>query len=297
MITTLTGISKLWFAGFALVAIGSVSGCISDDSDPAEDTGGGGTSGSGGTTGGSSTGGSSTGGTSGTTATGTACEAPITIPTSTPGIANFDDYSGNADLAVWSFPLGSETATGVTSGTFGYGDDVGGFPENFEMVAGNDSTYALSISDVLAEEYGGGMGLWMSACLDARAFTGISFWVRGNSPTGDAKLTLLMEETTSAMPATPTGKKGTCPGIDSGDAPTCVHPSYVFAVTDTWTQIQVPWTSVTAGRAVSTPVVVDGHNIWQIQFDVGLVWADNGAGVYEPTPSEYEFVIDSMTFY
>jgi len=51
------------------------------------------------------------------------------------------------------------------------------------------------------------------------------------------------------------------------------------------------------GHVPFFPVVVDGHNIWQIQFDVGLVWADNGAGVYEPTPAEYEFVVDDMTFY
>ena len=229
--------------------------------------------------------------------TGTVCEIPIPIPASTPGIATFDDYDGATSLATWAFPIGGQAETGVTTGTFGYGDDVGGFPETFEMVDGNDSTYALSISDMLAEEYGGGMGLWMSACLDATAFDGISFWVRGNAPTGTGKFTTLMEETTSAMPATATGKKGTCPGIDSGDMPTCIHPSHMFAVTDTWTEIRVPWSALTGGKAVTTSVVADGRNIWQLQFDVGLVWADNGSGVYAPTPSEYEFVIDNMTFY
>ena len=99
------------------------------------------------------------------------------------------------------------------------------------------------------------------------------------------------------MPATATAKKGTCPGIDSGDAPTCVHPSYVFAVTGHLDRDSSPLERGDGWRAVSTPVVPDGHNIWQLQFDVGLVWADNGAGVYAPTPAEYEFVVDDMTFY
>lgn len=298
--------SRLWLGAFALLAFGSLAGCISDDSDPAEDdeTGGTGGSGTGGSSG-SATGGSSgsaTGGSGGGGPAGTACAAPIRIPSSSPGIADFEGYMGQMPLKDWSMALGGETASGVFTGPFGYGDDdvdAAGqpIPETFAMVTGNDSEYALGIADTLAEEYGGGMGMWLSACLDASAFTGISFWVRGTAPTGMAKLSLLMNETTSAEPASATAKKGTCPGIDSGDAPTCVHPSHMFAVTDDWTEVRVAWSAMTPGTAVSTPVRPDGHNIWQIQFDVGLVWVDDGTGVYVPTPAEYAFEIDDMAFY
>ena len=161
------------------------------------------------------------------------------------------------------------------------------------MVAGNDSTYALSISDALAEEYGGGMGLWISECLDVTAFSGISFWVRGNAPTGDAKVSILMEETTSSTPTTADDKIGTCTGTDD----TCIHPSFTFPVTDTWTQVEVAWSALTPGDAAGTPVVADGSDVWQIQFDVGLVWEPDEMDVYHPTPAEYELVIDDLTFY
>jgi hypothetical protein len=297
---TLKGTSRLWVLGFALFGSAVVAGCISDDSDPGEgDDNGttGGSSGSGGSTGGS---GGSKGGSSGTGGggpVGTACESPITLAASTPGIADFDDYSGNADLTMWSFPLGGEMSTGILAGTFVYGDEASGYPETFEMVGGDDSPYALSISDTLAEEYGGGLGIWISECLDATALSGISFSVRGNAPEGKAKVSILMQETTPSVPAKPADKIGTCAGIGTGDAPTCVHPNFSFPVTDTWTEIQVPWASFAGGMATGTPVSADGHNIWQIQYDIGLVWTADEAGVYSPTPAEYELVVDDITFY
>ena len=107
--------SRLWLGAFALLAFGSLAGCISDDSDPAEDdetggTGGSGTGGSSGSaTGGSS--GSSTGGSGGGGPAGTACEAPIKIATSSPGIADFEGYMGQMPLKDWSMALGGETAS------------------------------------------------------------------------------------------------------------------------------------------------------------------------------------------
>jgi hypothetical protein len=301
MVNTLARNSRLWLGALALLAGGSLVGCVSDDADPAEEETGG-TGGSGASTTGGS--GGSTGGTGGTSSggpPGTACEAFIALPASTPGIADFETYGGQMPLGEWSAPLGGETASGVLTGPFGYGDDEPNdegqtMPETFAMVPGNDSEYALSIADTEADEYGGGMGLWFSACLDVSGFTGISFWARGIAPKGVAKLSILMNETTSTMPSSGT-KKGTCDGTDTGDAPTCVHPTNMFPVTDEWTEIRVPWENFTAGKALTAPIVPDGHNIWQIQFDVELVWVDDGTGVYVPTPAEYELVVDDIAFY
>jgi hypothetical protein len=317
-----TRMLKFWIGGITLMGLGLATACTTDDSDPgAEDeTGGssgssnggssnggssnggssnggssnGGSSNGGSSTGGSSNGGSSTGGTGGGA---TACAAPRVIPSSSPSIATFDEYDGSADLNTWSFPLGGDTTSGVLAGTFIYGDNApepNNKPETYEMVEGSDSEYALSISDTLAEEYGGGLGLWLSECLDARAFQGVSFWVRGNAPNmGTATMTLLMEETTAATASKP----GTCMGTDTGDSPTCVHPKATFMVTEDWTQVDLPWSQFSGGKAETTPVLADGHNIWQIQYDIGLLWVDDGTGVYVPTPAEYELVVDGITFY
>ena len=282
-------------AGAALVGLGQIAACTTDEGDPGDASGGssastGGTGAAGtpstsGDAGSTGTGGSSSG-------SGTVCSNPIVLGSATPGIADFDSYDGGADLSKWSFALGGDSSTGIFAGPFSYGDEPDGFPETFEAVTGHDSTYALSISDTLAEEYGGGMGLWISECLDATAFTGISFWVRGNAPTGKAKLSLMMEETTSSTPETADSQIGTCPGTTEE----CVHPSIEFDVPadGSWAEILVGWGDLTRGSAPEAP---DGHNIWQIQFDIGLVWQPDDSGEYVPVADAYELVVDDLTFY
>jgi len=290
-----------------LAGLGALAACTTDDNDPgadADDTSSGNT-GSGGSTDGSSTtdatsanNDSSTGDSTGTTGgggntgTGTGvCASPIVLSTSSAGIAAFDDYDGTA-LSEWSFPLGGDPALNVYSGPFGYGDDhmEGGnpAPEAFEVVDGNDSTYALSISDSESTEYGGGMGLWISQCLDASAFSGISLWVRGNAPTGTAKLSILMGETTPVDDGD---------GVCEGTTDTCLHPNFTFPVTDEWTEIPVAWNKFTPGQTPDAVVEPDGRNIWQIQFDIGLEWVEGDSGEYEPVAGEYELVVDDLTFY
>src|SRR5262245_59688690 len=111
MKNTLTENSRIWLGAFALLAFGSLVGCISDDSDPADDDETGGTGGSGASTTGGS-GGSSTGGTGGGGPPGTACASVITIPTSSPGISDYEGYEGQMPLKDWSSPLGGDTAIG-----------------------------------------------------------------------------------------------------------------------------------------------------------------------------------------
>lgn len=293
--------TQFLLVGCALAGLGGLLACTTDDNDPGVDASDGSTSSSAGgstssssaeTTDGSTSGETSSTGSGGSSSTGTArCAASIALGTSSPGIANFDDYDGATALGEWSFPLGGDTSVGVFAGPFGYGDDhTEGdtqLPEAFEMVDGNGSTYALSISDTESTEYGGGMGLWLSECVNATTFSGISMWIRGNGPTGDAKLSLLMEETT------PEADDGTCVGTTD----TCIHPSYTFPVTTDWTQVQVAWGDFMAGDAAGTAVTPDGSNIWQIQFDIGLVWEPDDSGEYVPVPAGYELTVDDMTFY
>ena len=294
-------VSKQLALSAALVGlVGSVGACLTDKDKGDEDNGGSGGSGANvagsqtnaGTT--SSAGKTATGGSGGSSsATGTACASPIVIAAAKPGIATFDDYEAGAALATWSFALGSDSSTGVFAGPFGYGDRDTGKPETFEMTEGYDSDYALSISDTMAMEYGGGMGLWLSTCLDVTAFSGVSFWIRGNAPTGTSKFTLLMEESTSNAPEMATAKVGTCPGSDKE----CIHPTFDAPVTDTWTEIKIPWAEFKPGSANGEPVIPDGSNVWQLQFDIGLAWVADDAGEYQPVAGPYELAVDGVSFY
>lgn len=273
--------STLAVAG-ALGGLGS-SGCTTDKDDPGASAG---------TTGGAGTGGHA--GTTGAGGSGTSgiCALPYTVPASSPGIADFDGYDGS-DLGKWSAPLGNDTASNVYAGPFGYGDRSNGQPETFGVVDGQASKYGLRIADTLAMSYGGGMGTWLSACLNGTGFTGVTFWVKGNTPKGTATFTLQMSDT---LPSTP-AKAGDAVGTCSGNSMTCVHPTFVFPVTATWTQIKAPWTGFTAGNAAGTAIKPDGRDITQFQIGVDLNWVPDAAGVYTPTPAPYDVTIDTLAFY
>lgn len=279
----------------ALGVTANLTGCTSGDDD--DDNGGSGATAGAATTAGSATAGashagSSAGGSSGVNPGGAVCAAPIPVKAAT-GIADFDQYDGSTDLAMWSFPLGGDSKSGVYAGPFGYGDRADNKAETFEMGEGNESTYSLRVADSMAENFGGGEGIWLSACLDATKLSGISFWVRGDAPKGEGIFTLAMGETTPATPAKTGDKTGSCPG----DAMTCVSPKFTFPVTDTWTEIKVAWADFTPGDAAGKGIDADGHNITQVQFAVELNWVPNDAGEYAPVPAPYELAIDSVAFY
>ena len=280
---------RMAIAVAVLAVVGGMTACTTDDNDP-------GASGSGGTSGGldGGMGGKLGGGGSGGGApAGTACASPIVVPAARPGIADFDGYDGVTSVRTWSAPLGGDSASNQYVGPFGYGDRADGFPETFEMTTGHESMYAPRIADSLAQAYGGGMGTWLSACLNATAFQGISFWVRGNTPSGTSALALTMQET---LPSTP-AKAGDAIGICAGDATTCVHPKFAFAVTDTWTKVQAPWASFMPGNAAGTSVTPNGRNINQLQWSADLIWKPDAAGVYMPVAAPYELVVDTIAFY
>ena len=272
---------------------GGLTACTTDSNDPGAGAGSGGTAGTPMGTGGAGGAAGATGA-GGMAPSGTVCALPISIAAATPGIADFDAYDGTA-LGSWTFPLGGDSVSGVTAGVFGYGDRPAGNPETFEMAAGQNSKYAMRIADTLAQVYGGGMGTWLSACLNATKFAGVSFWARGSTPMGKSALTLSMQETLPSKPAKAGDAIGTCAGTVA--AKTCVHPTFAVAVTDTWTKIQAPWSAFTAGSAAGTAVSPDGRNITQVQFGVELIWVPDAAGVYAPIPAPYDLAVDSLTFY
>lgn len=288
----------------ALTALAQMTACTTDPASDDTSTGGtGGAADDNGGAGGASTG--TSGGAGGaSTSTGTApagatiCTGEVVLGSATPKIADFDTYVEGTDISTWSFGLGGEATTGVYAGPFVYGDETTGLPKTSGMVAGNETTYALGIEDDSADVYGGGMGLWLSKCLDASAFSGLSFWVSGS--TAMAKVTLSMEETTSTTPAKVGDKPGTCA---SAVKEACVHPSYAFAVaeSDGWKQVKIPWGAFTGGSAAGTAVAATGKHIVQLQIAAELNWipdpTDPTGVKYVAVPAPYKLVVDSLAFY
>jgi len=275
----------------AMLGVGGATACTTDPDDPGVATGNGGAGA--GTTGTAGTGLTGGGGAGGTGPTGTICAGSYLVPAASPGVADFDAWDGVTDIKTWSAPLGGDTAAGVYVGPFTYGDRANGFPETSGMVAGQSSTYALRIADTLAANYGGGLGTWLSGCLNATGFSGVTFWVRGMSPKGTATLTLQMQDTLPSTPAKAGDPIGTC----AGTATTCVHPTFIVPLTTTWTKVSVPWASFTAGNAAGTAVRPDGKNISQLQVAIDLNWMPDANGVYAPVPAPYELAVDTLAFY
>ncbi len=271
-----------------LVGLTGMTGCTTDDSDPGAATGGSGAAKGGGTgtgSGGAPGGGNGAGGS-------TSAVTAVVIPKTSPVVATFDTYDGS-DATKWSFTWGADSSIGIYAGPFGYGDRESGFPETYELVEGYESTYGVRIADTLASEYGGGLGIWLSGAIDARAFDGISFWIRGSTPEATSTFTLSMYETMPATPDKADGEIGPCAGTST----TCKHPTFAAPVTDTWTEVKIPWSAFTAGDAAGTKVTPDGRNIKQFQWGAGLKWEPDASGTYAPTPAPYELEVDEVSFY
>jgi hypothetical protein len=205
---------------------------------------------------------------------------------------NLDNYDGTLPVENWGFVYNALAGQpgAVYAGPFHYGDNT---TQTFSMVAGNASTYAISIANPLATAWGGGMGFWTD-CVDASAYEGISFWVRGTSPAGTANFSLAMAQTTAPDATDPAGG-GTC--IATTAAP-CTNPGMNFNVTTTWTQMLVPWSTFTPGTANGANVVPNGDNITGFTFNVPLNWVEDTAnpGTYIPSPAAIGLTVDDIRF-
>jgi len=235
-----------------------------------------------------------TGGSAGAEVVQKDCAVMTTL--TSPVFTDFESYDGATDAGEWSFPFNgtAEDSTAVYAGPYGF-DDASGTPF-FGMVAGNASNYALSASNTAATEWGVGFGLWMG-CIDASAYTGIQFHIRGTAA-GGVGVSLSMEDTTLPDAADPAGG-GTCAGATEED---CVGASYTIestSLTDTFTLIQIPWTAFTDGDAAGVAVPATGSEITGINFSANLAWEEDpeNAGTWIPVPGAVEVTIDDISFY
>jgi len=244
-------------------------------------------------------------GTAGTTGTaGTAGTVPQKLcATKTklmnPVLLNFENYDGTVTADKYAAAFGGATPnTGtVYTGPYAFGD--GTATPTLAILAGHPpSQWAVSEKVMSASAWGMGGGIWMGGCADASAYKGVSFWVRGSSPTGLFSFSVSMDST--VLPdATDARAGGTCAGTKD----TCTPATKTdIPVSADWTQVQLLWAAFSPGLSGATPVVPDGSNVvgfgWSVplQFQLDPKVPTDAAGPYVPVPGDLSIDIDDIAF-
>jgi hypothetical protein len=291
-------ISQLFFV-LACGFLGStLSACGDDASDDANGEGSGGTAG---------TGGSAVGGTGASTFNQCGVAAPLPAETgqctavTAPLIADFEDYAGAAATSYSYYVNGKPPAVGALLGGVLHVDDGsvasdGASVISTEMVTGEgDAGYALEIANTNATNWGGLMMFYFPfsgttvACLDARAYGGVEFSIRGTSPSGRFGVTLGMLDT---MPA---GEHGLCDNSTSSDCKDANLEFVLPADAAEWMKVRVPWSALTPGIGSATSCVpVTGQNIVRIVIQPFMSYPPPD---YMFQPGAYAITVDNIEFY
>ena len=208
----------------------------------------------------------------------------------TPLVADFETYDGTTAPTSWGWAINAPAgaANAVYAGLYDSNDGTGS-PKL--VIAGpgySSSKYAADISNSQASKWGGQLGMWMG-CIDASAYAGLSFWVKGTVP-GDTATLALVTAGTSAPDTTGFGG-GTC---TSG---TCAGPRVTFPVTSTWSQVLIEWATFTPGTANGGNVTTTGSDITGMSWNAGLTYsALPGDAGYGPTAAAYDLSVDNVQF-
>lgn len=261
--------------GLAVLTVGAIAACSSDNNTPGGTAGGGN-----GTAGGHSTAGaggaSATAGATGTTAgaTGTTAGAPGTAGGTgtagaggaSTGFACANTMPTAALITDFSNLMPSTTSTGnytfmggVLGGTYTY-------PANALTIDTVTNT-VLNIKGNV-HDYDG-FGLYFNTCYNAKTpgYTGISFSIKGNAgPTGKIGFRIQTNANTASNdPVNAAAMKGTCVAMSpSNTYPDCHAGEKQIAVTSTATVVTVNFSDIMGGVPVAS---VDGSDI------VGIEWA------------------------
>jgi hypothetical protein len=123
---------------------------------------------------------------------------------------------------------------------------------------GHDSTTALHLNmSKPAANWGGGMGIWITGCVNVSDFTGISFWARGATTQDTVNVTISTFETTKAP-------FGSCTQTECAPFSNTIT---LPATADVWQQYELAWADF-APHATNTPAgaTLDGSNVKEIGF-------------------------------
>jgi hypothetical protein len=227
------------------------------------------------------------------------CSAKLRVQN--PTIADFESYDGTVEAAAYTFYFGAAPNAGVLAGVFAF-DDMTSMTRRFGILAGRNGGWGASQQITQATAWGGGMGLWFD-CVDASAFAGISFWVRGSTAPGTFSVTASFLATSAANAADARGG-GTC----TGGAELCVNPSLdAIPLTLDWTLVEIPWTSLTTGLVEGQAFVPTGDELMSLTFGLPIAWGPDPSFVdnpndmtdmptFLPLPSDIIFQIDDINF-
>jgi len=303
----------------SLFCFGSV-GCVTEDADPpatggtaGSPTGGAGTSaagspsggGTGGTPGGGGSAGAAAGGIRDNPQFGMGTECPalqaalltdFTPPAAPAADAGAGD-AGAAPAVPTNISFGDFTTT-LSGGTFTYPNGVGDpYAVNSDIstgewhLTGNIGNYS-------------GLVVFFAGCnqLDASAYEGISFTIRGNVAMGNTMtLNVATAEddishlwlNANAMPPPNPAELpnfGTCiPATNQYDG-SCSSPTFPVPVTATETTVEVRWNQFTGGRPRAD---VDPTSVTAIRW---IFPNPPGAGTVTPTPYAADLYIDDLKF-
>jgi basic endochitinase B len=140
-----------------------------------------------------------------------------------------DDFENNTLLipeidsraGQW-FGVGAATAS-----KFGVEATSGGAPE---------STKALHMTGPASLPTWATYGVPLGLCYDASAFSGISFWMKGDPTAGNKSVKFSI----ATPPTTEKSAGGTCPNLDAGCYNSFADQDYI-TLTPTWTQYSFTW--------------------------------------------------------
>ncbi|HEX6272743.1 MAG TPA: hypothetical protein VFZ53_06885, partial [Polyangiaceae bacterium] len=224
------------------------------------------------------------------------------VPTA-PAITDFETYDGTKPAfgtGSWTFTIGP-TAAPAYAGLYALSENTTGETPPMAYTLGMTggamgSNWSARAQNMTTTDWGGGIGFWMG-CVNASAFTGLTFYVRGSAPTGMVNMSLAMEDGTPPDAANPAGG-GTC---DPAPAEGCTGPTFAFPITIDWTPVTIPWAMFAPGRgAGGVALAATGDEITGMSFSAGISYVpnpvDGGMPAYVPEPGSFEVAIDNLAF-
>lgn len=215
-------------------------------------------------------------------------------------ITSFDDYTGG-DVAGYSYGInGAPSAAGAVLGSLQHIDDGsasnGTSVVSTEMVEGHGgSGYAVQIANTDAINWGGLLSFYFPGsgatpgCLDASPYSGVEFWIKGASPSGNFGVSL------NTLDTVPTSSGGLCNGSGPNDCKSATLQLALPTDPDTWLKVQVPWSAMTPGMGSQAACIpVTGQNVTQLVIQPFMAYPPPDFAL---APGPYQIAVDDVAFY
>lgn len=217
-----------------------------------------------------------------------------------PLLTNFDDYAGTDATRYVYYVNAKPPGAGAILGAIlhvGDGSDADGTSViSTAMVMGEgDAGYALEIADTNAKNWGGLLMFYFPGaagalpCLNAAGYSGIAFSIKGSAPSGRFGVSVSMLDTT------PKASNGLCDNATMSDCKDATMQLPLATSADSWTEIQLPWSSFTPGVGSGQSCVpVTGQNIMRLVVQPLMNYPPPN---YTFQPGPYSIAVDNVRFY